>query len=229
MKVKLLLPALIETKEQKRMTNECKKSLVSKEHDIELTEDNKRYKTRVAGAWNALLDPWRGKDYDYLMIVASDTIADPNTIDFMVKCAEENPKAGIITGKVIRDLKQFKKMVGKRKYTPKLTSGLIDPACLIIRKGVIEKVGKIDEEFPFEFVERDYIWRCKLAGYEIIQPDVILWYHPPFSGTIGNPQLRLQKALRKYIRKWGGDANSEVFKFPYNDMNLDFTFVGKYS
>lgn len=225
--VKLLLPALLETKEQKRMTRECKKSLVSKENDIELIEDNKRYKTRVAGAWNALLDPWRGKEYDYLMIVASDTIADPKAIDYMVRCAEENPKAGIITGKVERDLKKFKRSVGKRQYTERLTRGLIDPACFILRKGVIEKVGRIDEYFPMEFVERDLIYRCKLIGYEVVQPDIILWYHPPFSGTIGNSHARLQKALRRYYAKWHGDAGMEEWKFPYNDFSLDFTHTLK--
>lgn len=227
MKIKVLLPALLETEEQRRMTKECKKSLVSKVNEIELIEDNKRYPKRVAQAWNALLDPWRGKEYDYLMIVASDTIADPNAVDFMVRCAEENLEAGIISGKVIRNLKRFKEYSGKRAYIARLTRRRKDPACFLLRKGVIEKVGRIDETFPFEFVECDYIYRMQLAGYNYVQPDVILWYHPSFSGTIGNPERRLKQAFRRYVAKWGGDSYNEQFRFPYQNVNLDFTHCNR--
>ena len=109
------------TKEQRRMVRDCRESLVGvrfpfnerpmtthDNNEIELFEDNKKYPDRVAQAWNKLINVWRGKDYDYLMIIASDTIADPDAIDYMVKCAEENPQAGMITGKVERNLKRFK-------------------------------------------------------------------------------------------------------------------------
>ena len=155
------------------------------------------------------------------MITANDTQADLGAIDYMVRCAEEHD-AGMVTGKVVRDLDEFKKGYG-REYTSELTTGLIDPACFVLKKGVIEKVGRIDEAFKIEFVERDYIYRMKLAGYKVIQPDVVLWYHPPRSGTVGNDEERLRQAFRKYYAKWGGDANSEVFRYPMNDMSKDFT------
>ena len=226
-KIKILLPALIETKEQEIMTEECRKSLVSFEHCTKLTIDTNKYPTKVAGVWNVFLDQWRGKEFDYLLITANDTIADPLAIDYMVRCAEENPNAAIITGKVTRSKDDFKKYFGQYKYTSRLTKGFIDPACFLIRKGVIERIGRIDEEFPCEFVERDYINRCKLAGYDVIQPDIHLWYHPPYAGTIGNDQDRLQLALRKYLQKWGGDATIEKFGHPYNDVSLDFTYCRK--
>lgn len=225
--IKILLPALITNKKQKKMTDDCRSSLISKENNIEIFEDNEKYETRVAGVWNNFLDKWRGKEYDYLMIVANDTVADKNAIDYMVRFAEDNPNSGMVTGKVIKDIKEFRKLDGKSEYINKQTVGLIDPACFILRKGVIEKVGRIDEQFPVEFVERDYIYRIKLAGMDVIQPDIILWYHPPFAGTIGNDDARLRFYLRRYISKWGGDANYEKFSFPYNDMNLDYTYCEK--
>jgi len=227
MKIRGLLPALITNKEQQEMTDKCRKSLVSFENCLELEEDNKPYKTKVAGVWNAFLDKWRGKEYDYLLITANDTQADPMAIDWMVKCAENNPNAGMITGKVTRDIEEFKKNFGQREWTDELTRGLLDPACFLLRKGVIEKVGRLDEYFPCEFIERDLIYRLKLAGYDVIQPDIVLWYHPPYSGTIGNDQQRLMKALRKYRIKWGGDANRESYRFPFNDMSLSYTHCRK--
>src|SRR5258708_3445998 len=238
--VQLLLPALVDTEEQKQMTDLCVQSLNSQVYPdcIKLTQDNNKYETRVAGAWNALLNPWRGQDYDYLMIVASDTQADPLAIDYMVRCMEDNPKAGIVSGHVTRDLDDFKKNYGQYKYSGRLTQGYHskDPACFLLRKGVIEKVGLIDEEFPMEFVERDFIRRIWLAGEvyheletcEWIEPEEILWYHPPFAGTNGNDDARLQKALRKYLLKWAGDAGEEKFTHPYNDLRLDYTFTGSY-
>lgn len=226
MKIKALLPALITNKEQEKMTDLCRKSLVSFDHCLKIEEDQKPYKAKVAGVWNNFLDKWRGKDYDYLLITANDTQADPKAIDWMVKCAE-NTGAGMVTGKVTRDLKEFKKGFGQQEWTEDLTMGLIDPACFLLKRGVIEKVGRIDEYFPAEFVERDYIYRMKLAGYDVVQPDMVLWYHPPHSGTIGNPPERLQKALRRYVSKWGGDANREQYRHPFNDFNLTYKHCKK--
>jgi hypothetical protein len=116
--------------------------------------------------------------------------------------------------------------MGKQEYTTKLTHDTIDkridPATFLLRKGVIEKVGRIDEFFPVEFVERDYMYRMKLAGYDCIQPDVVTWYHPPYSGTVGNDLRRYDQAFKRYVLKWGDDP--EVYQFPFNDPSLDFTY-----
>jgi len=229
--IQVLLPALITNKEQERMTVECQKSIISLEHCVKLTVDKQKYEAQVAGVWNNFLDTWRGKDYDYLMVTANDTVLDPNAIDYAVKCMEDNKGAGIVSLHVERDLEAFKRDFGQYEYSGKLTRDYHskDPANFLIRKGVIEAVGGIDEEFPCEFVERDYIRRCALAGYSWIEPVEVLNYHPPVAGTIGNDQVRLQKALRKYLLKWGGDAGQEKFDFPYNDARLDYTFTGKYN
>lgn len=226
-KIRVLLPALIETPEQKEMTKRCKKSLISLNSDIciKIQEDNKKYDTAVAGVWNAFLDEWRGKDYDYLLITANDTEADAQGIDHMVAFAEKYKGVGMITGKVERDYELFKQEYGKYRWDGEswTLNQPIDPACFLLRKGIIEKVGRIDEFFPREFVERDYIKRIKMAGYEVGQPNVVTWFHPSHAGTIGNDGQRLQRALRRYMYKWGGDADRETFIAPLNDLRLDFT------
>lgn len=226
-KIEVYLPSVQDTEEQKKMTEKCRESLVTKENVLNIIENSEKYPRKVAQAWNWFFDQWRNKVYSYLMIVANDTIADPNAIDYMLRALKENPNAGLITGRVIRDIEEFEKSKGSFEYNSKLTKGLLDPACFIINKGVIEKVGRVDEEFPVEFVERDFIYRLKLAGYDSIQLDTPLWYHPPYSGTVGNDQERLQVAYRKYLAKWGGDANAERYMYPYNDMNLTYTFCRK--
>lgn len=225
--IRALVPALITKPEQEKMTKRCLETLASFEHCVKAEVDSKPYRTQVAGVWNAFLDKWRGKEYSYLLITANDVEHDPLMIDYLVKCGEENPKAGIISCKVTRDADKFKKNFGQYEYSGKLTTGLKDPATFLLRKGVVEKVGRIDEWFPCEFVERDYIYRCQLAGYDWIQPDIELSYHPPFAGTIGNDGVRLQRALRRYLEKWGGDATQEIYENPFNDLSLRFTYTVK--
>lgn len=225
-KVRILLPALITNKEQEAATERCMKSLENQitGRCVKITLDTDKYDKAVAGVWNKFFDTWRGQEYDYLVITANDTEADPLAIEFMAKCLEDNPSAGMVTGKVCREIEEFKKGFGQQEYTQKLTAKEIDPACFMLRKNVMEKVGRIDEYFPREFVERDLIYRIKLAGWKVIQPDVVLWYHPPYSMTIGNDMTRLDMAFKRYVYKWGGDADKEVYTHPLNDFNLNFTY-----
>lgn len=227
LKIKALLPYLITNKEQEEMTEKARKSLMSFEHCLSICEDGKKYEDQVAGVWNVFLDTWRGKKYDYLLITANDVEHDPMMVDYLVRCMEENPSAGIVSVKCTRDLEEFKKGYGQQQYTSELTTSQPkDPATFMIRKGVIEKVGRVDATFKTEFVERDFIYRCKLAGYDWVQPDVVLEYHPPYAGTIGNDRDRLHRALVKYVNKWGNDANKEIFTNPYNNLNFDYTYCG---
>jgi len=225
--IKILLPALLETKEQIKMTAICRKSLISLEHCIEIIEDNNKYKFSVAEAWERFFDTFRGHRYNYLMITANDTEMDCRAIDFGIRCLEEHPEAGVIAFKVERDHDKYVKGYGQGVYDGKLSKTYkeLDPACFILRKGVIEKVGEMDFQFPCEFCDRDYWYRCKLAGLEWIQLDQVLCYHPPVAGTIGNSNERLQTALRRYVLKWGGDAGQEKYLCPYQNFNLDYTSV----
>lgn len=225
--IQVLLPALVEDKAAEKMTQDCRKSLFSIDYCLKITEDRKRYETRVAGVWNAFFDTWRGKKYDLLLVVANDMLADPQAIDYMAKYLMEHADAHVISGKVTRDMDDFKKSFGQYDYSEKLTRGKKDPACFMLKPGVIETVGRIDNWFPFEFVERDFFYRLKLAGMNWVQLDIPLWYHPPYSGTIGNPQERLHQAYRRYVQKWGGDADQEKYLHPFNNLKLDLTYCYK--
>lgn len=224
-KIKALLPYYITNKEQEEMTNRARKSLMSFEHCLKLYEDGNKYPTKVAGVWNVFFKKFVDTEYDYLLITANDVEHDPMMVDYMVKCAEEHKQAGIISCLVTRDYEEFKKGFGQQVYTTELTTNIPkDPATFLIRNGVIEKIGFADEQFPGAFVERDLIYRAKLAGYTWVQPHVVLEYHPPYSGTLGNDTVELQKALSRYTMKWGGDSESERFTHPYNDLSLDYTY-----
>jgi hypothetical protein len=234
MQIKCLLPALIQNEEQEDMTSQCKKSLqetfamAHQRHgaQVHTQVDGEYYANRVAACWNVFLDQFRGKKYDFLLITANDMLAAPYALDYMLRAMEDYPDAGMVTGKIERNLKSFVANMARQKYTRQLTPDTIekriDPAAFLLRKGVIETVGRVDEWFPIEYVERDYMRRMHLAGFDCIQPDVVTWYHPSHSGTVGNDMQRFDAATKRYIMKWGGDP--ETFQFPFQDPNLDFTF-----
>ena len=223
-KIKALLPALIENDRQEEMTEKSFRSLISFDNCLKVTIDKKRYDKSVAGVWNAFFDKHRGCEYDYLLITANDVEHDPNMVDFLVKYAERHKDLGVVSCMVTRDLEEFKHGFGQQVFIDRETKALKDPATFLIRKGVIEEVGRIDEYFPFEFVERDFLYRCKLAGFGWGQPDLILSYHPDHSGTIGNDINRLNASLKRYVSKWGGDADAEIYKHPFNNLNLNYKY-----
>jgi len=224
-KVKALLPYYITTKEQEEMTDRARKSLMAFDCCLHVYEDGKKYETKVAGVWNAFFKQWVGKEYDYLLITANDVEHDPKMVDFMVRCAKEYPMS-IVSCKCIRDHEEFKRGYGQQLYTPELTTHKPkDPATFLLPRGVIEMIGFADEQFECEFVERDLLYRAKLAGYTWIQPDIVLQFHPPYSGTIGNDATRLDMAYKRYLMKWNGDANEERWTHPYGDLNLPISYV----
>lgn len=222
--IQVLLPAYITNQEQQEMTDRARKSIVSFEHCVKIIEDNNKYKYKVAEVWETFFNNFRGKEYDCLMIMANDVELDCNAIDYAIKCLESHKEAGVITFHVTRDYDEFKREYGQKVYNGRLTQSYsqMDPACFILKKGVIEKVGKIDYMFPCEFVERDYWYRCELAGYKWIELEETLCFHPSISSTIGNDDERLRTALRKYVLKWGGDAGQEVYKHPYNNLSYSY-------
>jgi hypothetical protein len=224
-KVKALLPYYITNTGQKEMTDRARKSLISFDCCLKVFEDGKKYETKVAGVWNAFFKEWMGKEYDYLLITANDVEHDCKMVDFMVRCAEENPKS-IISCKVTRDYEKFKSEYGQHIYTSELTTHKPkDPATFLLPKGVIETIGFADEQFPGSFVERDLLYRAKLAGWTWIQPDIELEYHPPYSGTLGNDVKACELAFQRYVQKWGGDADTERFLRPYNNLSLPISYV----
>jgi hypothetical protein len=226
-KVKALLPYFITTPEQKLMTDRARMSLMSFECCLKITEDGKKYDSKVAGVWNAFFREWVGKEYDYLLITANDVEHDPKMVDFMVRCAEKNPMS-IVSCKCIRDYQEFRGGYGQQEYTDDLTTHKPkDPATFLMPKGVIETIGFADEQFPGPFIERDLLYRAKLAGYTWIQPDIVLEYHPPYSGTLGNDTMECERAFQRYVMKWGGDADAERYRHPYNDLTLPISYVEK--
>lgn len=227
--VRILLTSVIFDKQQEASTKECFESISSDKYILDIHLDSRVHKLAVAEKWNEFFDWWRGKEYDYLVVMANDTLARAESIDYLVQCLEDNPRVGLLNGRMNRDRIAFlNKKIG---YSSKVEYGIKgDTSNFIVRKGLIETIGRIDDWFPYEYVERDYLYRCELAGsaygVEGMAPactEMELFWHPTSSGTRQN-RRGLQEPRIRYCKKWGDLDLIENFKHPFNDDDFDFTY-----
>jgi GT2 family glycosyltransferase len=128
---------------------------------------------------------------NYIFLLNNDTIVPPTLISELIEFMKKNPVVGI-SGPMIhfgkpegviwgagglvyewwgvvrhrgirqRDVGQFPE-AGRVDY--------VSGAAMMIRRGVIEKIGMLDTGFPMYYEDTDFCYRAKRAGYEV-------WYVP---------------------------------------------------
>lgn len=222
MRLPILITALIYNQEQRQATKECFDSLQSNEHLLDISIDSRNESISLTKKWNDFLDQWRDRDYEYLVIIANDTLARPETIDYMVRFMNDNPDVGIGESKLNRNREEF--LAIPIEYSTNSLVDIDDTSNFIIRKGVIEKVGRFNENrYPFAHNERDYIYRCKLAEVSVVQTEMRLFYHPPVSLTLEN-RGDYDDSRKTYREQWGGEWLAERYTKPFNKEELDYTF-----
>ena len=222
MRLPVLVTSLIYNKEQEQFTTRCLASLSSQNHLLDIRLDSRNCPGKLTQKWNDFCDEFRGTEYDYLVIIANDTLGREETFDHMVRFMEENQEVGIGEVKLNRNLESFLK--APVRYDPSYSVQITDTSNFIIRRGVIEKIGRFNEaRFPFAFNERDYIYRAKLANVKVATIEMELFYHPEVSLTLEN-RGDFYSYRQLYIQLWGGDWQDEVYATPFNSPDLDYTF-----
>ncbi len=168
----------------------------------------------------------------YILLLNPDTKVSPNTFEVMLDLMQSRPEIGISGCKVVKPdgaldlacrrrfpnpwnaLRRFLH-ISKSEYnmldTDENTSMAVDSvmgAFLLIRRGVMEKIGLLDEDYFMYGEDLDWCWRCKAAGFEV-------WYHPETSVTHfkGSSSSKIPfKAL-----KWFHDAMWIFYRKHYSE------------
>lgn len=95
-----------------------------------------------------------------------------------------------------------------------------DWCAFILPKKTYLEVGRFDANFfPAYYEDNDYAYRMRLMGKSIFKLPFLNPFVYKSSQTISkDPALKKACEGNKemYIRKWGGEPNSEKFKTPYN-------------
>jgi len=88
---------------------------------------------------------------------------------------------------------------------------------------VVKTIGLWDTSWPDYFSDCDYVYRARLAGYDVIEASLPVTHHNGGSNTIKSDSnlysltLQMWPAWEEYyLRKWGGPIGSEKYKAPFD-------------
>jgi len=133
---------------------------------------------------------------DYYFLLNNDTVVDKNVIAELVRVAESDKTVGIAGPKMyFYDRKNVFWFAGgfMQKHYGTLHRGyneedheqydkiedvdLISGCALLIKRGVVEKIGLLDEEFFLYYEDADWCLRAKKAGYRVVYvPGAKIWH-----------------------------------------------------
>lgn len=159
---------------------------------------------------------------DYILLLNNDVILTEGWLERMLACAESDPSIGVVgpvtnsaVGQQVVEFPLGHHADGVQKFA---CIQLLENAgywfeihriigfCLLVKRGVIEKIGMLDERFgPGGFEDYDFCLRVKQAGYRIMVAKDVFVYHMGGRGYTKNnldyDQLRYQN-VRIFIEKW---------------------------
>lgn len=104
-------------------------------------------------------------------------------------------------------------------------------SCGALTKLGIQKVGLFDENFyPVYIDDKDWFYRCKLAGLPIVQTTQTKMQHVHSVMYQNLPKLAEAKNVSYYFccdyyrNKWGGDWEHETYLTPFNLPNCPIDY-----
>ncbi len=180
---------------------------------------------------------------DYILQLDNDTIVDPNFLTELVKVAELRQSIGIVgakiyhydkptqlqfvgedinlwTGDVSGMSKGLSRILGRPefdgsedKYDVAHEVDFYSSWCTLIKRGVFERVGLLDEKFFFGWEDIDFCMRAKKAGFKIVYVPASKIWHKWKSATKLDGQLQYwgPKTRFYFMRKHANLAQRIVF------------------
>ncbi len=189
-------------------------------------------------ALNSCIEKSRG---EYILVLNTDVIIEPNFIEEMVNAIELNPKIGSAAGKIYRlkdgektDIPDcFSHFIRKNRAVVRLSPRELDPnsnlynrmrfcfgtpaSAAMYRRTMLEdiKVGKeiFDEDFFAYWEDVDLDWRAMLRGWRCIYtPKAIAYHARGGSGLLGNKKIASHYLINKFFMIIKNDSFISVLK-----------------
>ena len=184
---------------------------------------------RFAGGNNIGIDYALQQKADYVLLLNNDTVVDPDFLNGLLKVAGSGERVGIVGPKIYyyNDPERIWFAGGKVEYWKgwvshtgirELDHGQYDAdrrvdyitgCCMLVKREVIERVGKLDEKFFIYGEDADWCLRASRAGYELVYvPSSKIW-HKVSTSSGGNlswfknwNKLKSQLRLMARYAKW---------------------------
>ena len=184
----------------------------------------------VSGALNIGIGIAKGK---YVCYLNNDVIVTVNWLEGLVGCAQSDKKIGMVgcsTNKIrnarglfprlagFRNIKEIQKMaigaslLRERQYKK---AHFIHGFCMLIKRGVVDKVGLFDERFyPCNGEDLDYSFRARKAGFKLVNAMNVFVFHFTSKATKSNKFIEQYGPIEnipsmtkiKFIKKFGDEG-----------------------
>jgi GT2 family glycosyltransferase len=203
-------------------------SLVQLEQDFDYIKTiTSSHNVGFAGGNNLGIDAATG---DYLLFLNPDTEVEPDFFEPLLAAFEQDNTLGMVSPKIKyyhqKDTIQYagyhamhpitlqskaigKKCIDHKQYNHKQHTAYGHGAAMMIRKEIIDTVGKMDEEYFLYYEELDWCQRIQKAGYKICYVGLsTVWHKESVATEKGSPlkvyYLTRNRILfaRKHLQNW---------------------------
>jgi GT2 family glycosyltransferase len=157
-----------------------------------------------AGGNNVGMRKALGRGTDYLLLLNNDTIVASNFLRELVRVGESDPSIGMLNpkiyffepadrlwygGGICRPWRVFPIHLGLRKhddgsYDQTREVSFATGCALLIKAGVVRRIGLLDEAFFLSFEDADWSMRASRAGFkQFYVPGSVIWHKDSYDTT----------------------------------------------
>lgn len=202
---------------------------------------------RFAGGNNLGLKDVLEEGDDFCLLLNNDTTVEQDFLSHMIETAKSNHRIGLISpkilyydrpdviwfaGGIIKPIWGYVRHFGLRqlddpqagRYNKRREVTFLTGCCLLIRRSVMEKIGRLDGDFYLYSEDADYCLRAIKAGYILIYEPRARIYHKvsQSSGGAYHPAKwrRRYQSLFRLVRK-----HTSPLTWPLFGLNLVWELV----
>ncbi|HLB66231.1 MAG TPA: glycosyltransferase family 2 protein [Candidatus Saccharimonadales bacterium] len=148
-----------------------------------------------AGGVNKGLELAIKRGYKYAALLNNDAVAETTWLQVLVATANQHPKTGVVTGKLLRDDKKHidstgelysiwgmpfprgRNEVDKGQYDDQTEIFAASGGASLYRVEMLKEIGLFDEDFFAYFEDVDLSFRAQLAGWRVRYEPLAVAYH----------------------------------------------------
>jgi GT2 family glycosyltransferase len=198
---------------------------------------------RSAGFAGSCNDGVAAAGGDWILLLNNDTIPQRGWLDSLIRCASGLEQVGVVGSKLLfpdgtiqhagivftRDLIPQHIYLGFPADHPAVGKSrpfqAVTGACMLIRRGLFEEIGRFDTGFLNVYEDIDLCLRLRKAGYEVHYCHDSVLYHLE-SATRGVEWDR--RNHDRFLERWAGFVYQDDIRYYAEDGLIDVAYPGQF-